>query len=145
VRAQNDSIKNDTAVTSAAGRVQKVDRAEDTMEIEGVDRQLKLDSSTRVTRNGAPGSFSDIQEGEQVRASFDDGLPARVRQVEIMSPSSMPSGTGTATGTGAAGSPGDMSGSTNTAPDSATTETPSGTLLPRRDSPSTTRDSTQGR
>ncbi len=139
-QASSDTTNDDTATSqpatsqddtpvSVAGRIDKVDRADDTIEIDGVDRQLKLDPSTRVTRNGAQASFSDVQEGEQVRASFDDGFPAHVRQIEIMNPSGStasgsssdtssdmgPASSPAPTGTGVAPS----TGSGSTEPDSA--------------------------
>lgn len=79
---------------SVAGRIQRIDRADGTLEIQGVDRQLKLDQGTDVTRNGSQASFGDLHEGEQVRASFEDGLPAHVESIDIRSGGTSPTSGG---------------------------------------------------
>jgi hypothetical protein len=73
--------------------------------------QLKVDSTTRVMKNGQKASLSDIKEGDQVRASLDS--TGQVQRIDIMSGgSSGSSGTsGRSTSPGSSGSSGSMGSS----------------------------------
>ncbi len=74
------------------GRVQLLDRDNEMMlsGTEAVGRafdKLKLDDATRVTVNGQQGTIADVNEGQDVRASFSpkDG-ELHVDRIEILSP-----------------------------------------------------------
>jgi hypothetical protein len=66
------------------GRVDRIDRSTNTMSLNG--KMLKLDSSTEVTKDGARASLNDIQEGDQVRASYaGSGDTLNVQRVDVLS------------------------------------------------------------
>jgi hypothetical protein len=50
-------------------------------------RRLEVSPSTKVMKNGSPASLSDVQEGDQVRASFSPGRAEKVEKLDVTSPS----------------------------------------------------------
>jgi hypothetical protein len=96
------------------GTVDKFDQGSNQLSL-----QLKLDSSTRVMKNGQRASLSDIKEGDQVRASLDS--TGQVQRIDIMSggsgSSTSPHGSsGSSTSPGSSGSstsPGSSGSSTS--------------------------------
>lgn len=69
-----------------SGKVQRFDRSKNELTLSGSDRKLKLDSTTKVMRDGARASIDDIKEGDQVRASFSgSGDTLEVRSLDITS------------------------------------------------------------
>lgn len=52
------------------GKVQNFDRSDNTLTLAGSDKQLKVDSSTEIMKDGARASVDDIKEGDDVRASY---------------------------------------------------------------------------
>ena len=72
------------------GKVQNFDRSKNELMLSGSDRKLKLDSSTRVMRDGSRASIDDIKEGDQVRASYSgSGDELQVKSLEITSAGTM--------------------------------------------------------
>lgn len=77
-----------------AGKVQRFDRSKNELTLSGSDRKLKLDSTTKVMRDGARASIDDIKEGDQVRASFSgSGDTLEVKSLDITSEGATGSGT----------------------------------------------------
>ncbi len=67
-----------------AGKVQKFDRSKDTLTLAGSTKTLKVDPSTKVTKDGSRASIDDIKEGDQVRASFSGaGDTVQVQKLDI--------------------------------------------------------------
>ena len=116
------------AQRTATGELVRADASEIVLRQEGgqPDLRLKVDAGTPVMVGGEQRSTSDLQEGMQVRASYEDqqGEPRALR-IEAQessgarssgspsgmgSPSSMPEGTGTGT-QGPTTSPGMQGGS----------------------------------
>ena len=85
------STDQSTSTTSGhfdalSGKVQRFDRSKNELTLSGSDRKLKLDSTTKVMRDGARASIDDIKEGDQVRASFSgSGDTLEVRSLDITS------------------------------------------------------------
>jgi Cu/Ag efflux protein CusF len=72
------------------GKVQSFDRSSNELTLAGSDRKLKLDSSTKVMRDGSRASIDDIKEGDQVRASYSGaGDTLQVKSLDITSAGSM--------------------------------------------------------
>ena len=106
VRAQNapqggraGSTESSTSSTSShfdalTGKVQQFDRSTNELTVAGSDQRLKIDSSTKVMRDGSRASIDDIKEGDQVRASYSgSGDTLQVKSLDITSPGAM-GGTG---------------------------------------------------
>lgn len=76
-----------------SGKVQRFDRSKNELTLSGSDRKLKLDSTTKVMRDGARASIDDIKEGDQVRASFSgSGDTLEVKSLDITSEGATGSG-----------------------------------------------------
>jgi hypothetical protein len=72
------------------GKVEKFDRTDNTLTLSGTDKKLKVDSSTQVMKQGERASFEDIQEGDQVRASYSgSGETVNAKRIDIMPSGSM--------------------------------------------------------
>jgi len=93
------------AGNSLQGKVEKFDRSKNTLTLSGVDKTLKLDSSTKVMKDGSSATLDDIKEGDQVRASFSgSGNTVKAKSLDIMTAGSMGS-TGSSGSSGMGGSP----------------------------------------
>jgi hypothetical protein len=68
-----------------AGRVKTIDRGTNTLTL-GDGRQLTVTPDVGVTKNGYGASPSDIERGDDVRASFTPGSTTNVQKVEVISP-----------------------------------------------------------
>jgi hypothetical protein len=126
---------SDTASASApaaskdelTGRVESFDHASRTFTVAG--ESLKVDASTEVTRDGQKASLTDIQEGDQVRASFSgSGDTKTATRIEVLPSGAGTSGAGKATGAAPAGRGGPMGPGTGAGQgDSAGTTSGTGT------------------
>ena len=95
------------------GRVQSFDRSNNTLTLAGSDKTLKVDSTTQVMKDGSRASIDDIEEGDDVRASYSgSGDTLTARKLDIMSAGAAGSSAGTGSSSGT-GSSDDMSGSTS--------------------------------
>ncbi len=129
--AAADSTDTPASANALQGKVEKFDRSKNTLTLSGSDKTLKLDSSTKVMKDGSQASLEDIKEGDQVRASYSgSGSTLKVKSIDIMSAGSMGSGTGT--------SGSSSTGAAPTSPGAGSSDT-SGTKSP--DSPSKSPDS----
>ena len=113
--SEQTSTKTETSTTatkSLQGKVEKFDRAENTLTLSGTDKKLKVDSSTQVMKEGARASLEDIKEGDQVRASYSGtGETVNAQTIDIVPSGSM--GTGTPGTTEPSPSPGAEPGGTS--------------------------------
>jgi hypothetical protein len=86
VRAQN-APQGGRAGDALTGKVEQFDRSTNELTVAGSDQKLKIDSSTKVMRDGSRASIDDIKEGDQVRASYSgSGDTLQVRSLDITSP-----------------------------------------------------------
>jgi hypothetical protein len=84
------SASSDSQLT---GKIEKYDRAEKTLTLYGSEKKLKLGDDVQITKDGQMVSPGDLQEGDEVRASFsgaESGETVEVTAIEVM-----PSGEGT--------------------------------------------------
>lgn len=104
--ASSTATSRDTTAMSDAmtGTISRVDADKNTIELQG-DRRLKVDSSTEIRRDGQKASFSDLHEGDEVRASFASDDRTNVKRIDVMS------GTGSSSGDTSTGSSSDSSSS----------------------------------
>ena len=104
------------------GRIESFDRTQNTLTLSG--KELKVDSSTEVLRDGTRASISDIKEGDQVRASFSgSGDTSAAQRLEVMTQGA--SGAGSTAGSGSGVGPGSMGGSSGSQGASGTSSAPS--------------------
>jgi hypothetical protein len=125
------------------GKIEKYDRAEKTLTLDGSEKKLKLGDDVQVTKGGQMVSPGDLQEGDEVRASFsgaESGETVEVTAIEVMPSDALGTGSsgesrsggtsvgtdtgGGSTGTGSTGS--DTSGTGTTGSDTSGTGTKSG-------------------
>jgi hypothetical protein len=107
------------------GRVEKFDHTSKTFTISGTT--VKVDESTEVTKDGRKAALTDVQEGDQVRASMSgSGDAATARSIEVTSSGAATSGSSPSTGSQPAGRGGAMGPGTGTG-QGDTTGTTSGT------------------
>jgi hypothetical protein len=111
------------AANELVGRVESVDRSKGTLQVAG--KTLKVETSTSVKRNGVGAEVRDIQEGDQVRASFSgSGDTLKAERIEVTG--SRKPATGTQPATKAPSGPATPSGTTTTpAPAEGSTTAPS--------------------
>jgi hypothetical protein len=85
-----------------AGLVESFDHASNTFRISGTS--VKVDSSTEVLKDGQRASLTDVQEGDEVRASFSgSGDAATANRIEVTSSRAGTSGAGMESGSQPAG------------------------------------------
>jgi len=107
---------------SLQGKVEKFDRSKNTLTLSGTDKTIKLDSSTKVMKDGSSATLDDIKEGDQVRASYSgSGNTVKAQSVDITSAGMGGSPSGTGTGAGGMGESG-----TGSPPGGATGSPPGG-------------------
>jgi Cu/Ag efflux protein CusF len=115
------------------GKVERFDRSNNELTLAGSDRKLKLDSSTKVMRDGSRASIDDIKEGDQVRASYSGaGDTLQVKSLDITSAGSMgstPTTTKKSAPHGGANAPSGNSGD-SASPDTTGGNAPSGNSSP---------------
>jgi hypothetical protein len=107
------------------GTISRVDADKNTIELQG-DRQLKVDSSTEIRRDGQKASFSDLHEGDEVRASFAGDDRTSVTRIDVMSGNGS-SSNDTSTGSSSENSSSSGSSSTHRGSSGTTYGGPSGT------------------
>jgi hypothetical protein len=74
------------------GRVEKID--ESSIQVAG--KQLKIDSSTSVSKGGIGATLADVKEGDEVRASLSgSGDPRKAERIEVMPGTEAPPATET--------------------------------------------------
>lgn len=113
------STMGDASSQHLVGTVEKFDQASKELTLANSDKKLKISDDTTVMKDGQQATVSDIQEGDQVRASFSgSGDTLQVSRIEVMSAGS--------TGTGTMGT------------------TPSDTTSPTPSTPGTTGSGTSG-
>ncbi len=56
--------------TELQGKVEKFNRSKNTLTLSGSDKTLRVDSSTKVMKNGSSASLDDIKEGDEIRAAI---------------------------------------------------------------------------
>ena len=66
------------------GTISKLDREKKIIELQG-DRKLHVDPTTEIRRGGKSASFSDLHEGDDVRASFQGDDRSNVKKIEVIS------------------------------------------------------------
>jgi hypothetical protein len=87
--AQTGSTASAYEVT---GRVEKIDEAS----IQVAGKQLKIDSSTSVSKGGIGATLADVKEGDEVRASLSgSGDPPKAERIEVMPATEAPPATKT--------------------------------------------------
>jgi Cu/Ag efflux protein CusF len=119
------------ASNELSGRVEKFDHESKTFTVAGKD--LKVDSSTKVMKDGEKAELTDIQEGDEVRASYSgSGDTLTADRIEVMPKSGMSSGTSSSTQELPAGRAGDSAGTTS----GTGTDTPSSTPPGQGEAPS---------
>ncbi|HTP25766.1 MAG TPA: hypothetical protein VMK12_08920 [Anaeromyxobacteraceae bacterium] len=97
---------------SLHGKVENFDRTSNTLTLSGSSKTFKLDPSTKVSKNGAKATLDDIQEGDEVRASYSgSGNTLQVKSIDIMSTGSMGTPRTPSTGSQPNTPPSDMGGS----------------------------------
>ena len=77
--SQTSSTQTGTSASASqestlAGKITSIDKQNKSVTIasdSGTQQQVKIGDSTNVTRDGTSSSFSQLQSGDQVRASFD--------------------------------------------------------------------------
>ncbi|HTP28339.1 MAG TPA: hypothetical protein VMK12_22125 [Anaeromyxobacteraceae bacterium] len=75
---------------SLHGKVENFDRTQNTLTLSGSSKTLKVDPNTKVMKNGSKATLDDIQEGDEVRASYSgSGTTLQVKSIDIMSTGSM--------------------------------------------------------
>src|SRR3990172_657621 len=103
--------------TELQGKVEKFNRSKNTLTLSGSSKTLKVDSSTKVMKDGSNASLDDIKEGDEIRASYSgSGNTVKVKSLDIMSAGSM----GTDTGMGTSPSPSSPSTGTGTGTETTT-------------------------
>ncbi len=104
-QAGYSSGKSDTTARSQAmtGKIAKVDADERTIELQG-DRKLKVDPSAEIRRDGQRASFSDLHEGDEVRASFSGDDRTNVKRIEVVPGTGSSSSDTSSTGSSSMGS-----------------------------------------
>jgi hypothetical protein len=71
---------------SLQGKVESFDRTNNTLMLSGSEKTLKVDSSTKVMKQGSRATLDDIKEGDQVRASYSgSGETLQVKSLDILS------------------------------------------------------------
>lgn len=78
------STSSDNQLT---GKIEKYDRAEKTLTLDGSEKKLKLGDDVQITKDGQMVSPGDLQEGDEVRASFsgaESGETVEVTAIEVM-------------------------------------------------------------
>src|SRR6266542_2672389 len=96
--ASSTPSSNDTSSASGRhnaiqGKVKKFDKSKNQLTLSGNDKPLKVDSTTKVTKDGSRASLDDIKEGDQVRASYSgSGDTLMVSTIDIMPAGSMGTG-----------------------------------------------------
>ena len=72
------------------GRVQSIDATKHTLTIKGKDdqnREFTANESTQIIKNGQKNvSFSDIKQGDEVRASYLDADPSLALRIDVTTP-----------------------------------------------------------
>lgn len=91
------------------GTVEKFDHASKELTLANSSKKLKISDDTTVMKDGQAATLTDIQEGDQVRASFSgSGDTLQVSRIEVMSAGSTGSGmhdtTSPSTGSSSTGS-----------------------------------------
>jgi Cu/Ag efflux protein CusF len=88
--AESPTSSTSSHFDALTGKVQQFDRSTNELTVAGSDQKLKIDSSTKVMRDGSRASIDDIKEGDQVRASYSDsGDTLQVKSLDITSPGAM--------------------------------------------------------
>jgi Cu/Ag efflux protein CusF len=76
------------SASQVTGKIKKYDKDSKTVTLDSSDRKLKLSEKTKVMKDGAKASMSDLKEGENVRASYaptaDQTAPIDVLTIEVM-------------------------------------------------------------
>ena len=68
--ARASTASEDTQPKTVTGTIEKIDPNTNTVTLDTYDKQLKLGRETKVTKDGAKISASDLREGDEVRASY---------------------------------------------------------------------------
>jgi len=68
------------------GKVKSVDTSKNALTLSD-GKQLNLDPSLAVTKDGKPATIADIKEGDEVRASYAPGSTTKVQQLTVSSSS----------------------------------------------------------
>jgi hypothetical protein len=68
--ARASTASEDTQPKTVTGTIEKIDPSTNTVTLDTYDKQLKLGRETKVTKDGAKISASDLREGDEVRASY---------------------------------------------------------------------------
>lgn len=81
----SSTAMNDTS-QQLTGTVEKFDHAAKELTLANSSKKLKISDDTTVMKDGQAASLTDIQEGDQVRASFSgSGDTLQVSRIEVMS------------------------------------------------------------
>jgi Cu/Ag efflux protein CusF len=121
---KSSGMSSAQASNELTGRVEKFDHDSKTFTVAGKD--LKIDSSTKVMKDGEKAELTDIKEGDEIRASYSgSGDTLTADRIEVMPKSGMSSGASSSTPELPAGRAGDSAGTTSGTGTGA--ETPSST------------------
>jgi hypothetical protein len=113
----HESMKKD----QLSGKIEKLDQDAQTLTLDSSEKKLKLSDDTRIMKDGARATLSDLQEGDQVRASFSGtGDTVNALVIEVV-----PGSTGS-TRSGDTGSSSSSMGSSSTDTSSSTGSSTSG-------------------
>ncbi len=97
---QTDTTAKSEAMT---GKISKLDADQRTIELQG-HHKLKVDPSTEIRRDGQRASFSDLHEGDDVRASFSGDDHTNVKRIDVLPGSGSSSSDTSSTGSSSMGS-----------------------------------------
>jgi Cu/Ag efflux protein CusF len=80
-RAGDDSVS-----AKSAGTVQQLDETSREITLSGSRARLMVTNGTEIRKDGRRASFSDLREGDEVRASFSGSGESRtVEKLDVMS------------------------------------------------------------
>jgi hypothetical protein len=68
--ARGSTASEDTQPKTVTGTIEKIDHDKNTVTLDTYDKELKLGRETRVSKGGAKISASELQEGDEIRASY---------------------------------------------------------------------------
>ncbi|WP_242345176.1 hypothetical protein [Anaeromyxobacter terrae] len=75
---------NGANAPARAGAVKKLDRARGEIKLAGSGGTLKVTEDTQILKDGQRGTFSDVREGDEVRASYSgSGDTEAVKKLEV--------------------------------------------------------------